>query len=224
MAGMRVVVVACDDDGNVDVDDLKPRSSSTPTRSPALMVTYPSTHGVFEAAIREICDLVHATAARCTSTAPTSTPWSAWPSPGEFGADVSHLNLHKTFCIPHGGGGPGRRPGRGAQHLAPFLPNHPSTTSRRPRHRPRTRLGRPVRLGRDPADLVGVRALMGPARADRGHRGRDPQRQLRSRPGSASTTRCSTPASNGRVAHECIVDLRASPGARGSPSRTSPSA
>ena len=91
------------------------------------MVTYPSTHGVFEAAIGEICDdRARATAARSTSTAPTSTRWSGVAQPGRFGADVSHLNLHKTFCIPHGGGGPGVGPVAVRAHLAPFLPEPPA--------------------------------------------------------------------------------------------------
>jgi glycine dehydrogenase len=125
MAGMRVVVVACDDDGNVDVDDLKTKAVQYSDELAALMVTYPSTHGVFEEAIVQICDVVHEHGGQVYLDGANLNAMVGVAKPGRFGADVSHLNLHKTFCIPHGGGGPGVGPVAVRAHLAPFLPNHP---------------------------------------------------------------------------------------------------
>jgi glycine dehydrogenase len=125
MAGMRVVVVACDDDGNVDVDDLKRKVTEHSDRLSALMVTYPSTHGVFEVRIGEVCDLVHEHGGQVYLDGANLNALVGVARPGRFGADVSHLNLHKTFCIPHGGGGPGVGPVACRSHLAPFLPTHP---------------------------------------------------------------------------------------------------
>jgi glycine dehydrogenase len=125
MAGMRVVVVACDGAGNVDVDDLKAKVVEHGDRLSALMVTYPSTHGVFEARIGEVCDLVHEHGGQVYIDGANLNALVGVARPGWFGGDVSHLNLHKTFCIPHGGGGPGVGPVAAREHLAPFLPNHP---------------------------------------------------------------------------------------------------
>ncbi len=125
MAGMQVVVVACDDHGNVDIDDLKHKSVEHAERLGALMVTYPSTHGVFEDQIREICAVVHDHGGQVYLDGANLNALVGIARPGRFGADVSHLNLHKTFCIPHGGGGPGVGPIGVRAHLAPFLPNHP---------------------------------------------------------------------------------------------------
>jgi glycine dehydrogenase len=125
MAGMRVVVVACDEAGNVDVDDLKAKVVEHGDRLSALMVTYPSTHGVFEARIGEVCDLVHDHGGQVYIDGANLNALVGVARPGWFGGDVSHLNLHKTFCIPHGGGGPGVGPVACREHLAPFLPNHP---------------------------------------------------------------------------------------------------
>jgi glycine dehydrogenase len=125
MAGMRVKVVACDDDGNVDVEDLRRLVTEHGDRLGALMVTYPSTHGVFETAIEEICDLVHEHGGQVYLDGANLNALVGVARPGRFGADVSHLNLHKTFCIPHGGGGPGVGPVACREHLAPFLPTHP---------------------------------------------------------------------------------------------------
>ncbi|MFQ5556434.1 MAG: aminomethyl-transferring glycine dehydrogenase, partial [Acidimicrobiales bacterium] len=125
MAGMRVVVVACDDAGNVDVDDLKHKAVEHGDELAALMITYPSTHGVFETAIRQICDLIHEHGGQVYLDGANLNALVGLARPGRFGADVSHLNLHKTFCIPHGGGGPGVGPIGVGEHLAPFLPNHP---------------------------------------------------------------------------------------------------
>jgi glycine dehydrogenase len=125
MAGMRVVVVACDDHGNVDLDDLKQKVVEHADQLSALMVTYPSTHGVFEEQIREVCALVHDHGGQVYLDGANLNALVAVARPGKFGADVSHLNLHKTFCIPHGGGGPGVGPIGVRAHLAPYLPNHP---------------------------------------------------------------------------------------------------
>ena len=127
MVGMEVVVVACDARGDVDVDDLRAKADKHSKDLAAIMITYPSTHGVFEEHIRESARSCMAMAARSISTAPTSMPRSGCRRPGDYGADVSHLNLHKTFCIPHGGGGPGMGPIGVKAHLAPFLPGHPDT-------------------------------------------------------------------------------------------------
>ncbi len=125
MAGMEVVVVACDADGNVDVDDLRAKVDAHAATLSCLMVTYPSTHGVFEAAIGEICDVVHTDGGQVYLDGANLNALVGVAKPGRFGADVSHLNLHKTFCIPHGGGGPGVGPVAVRSHLAPFLPGHP---------------------------------------------------------------------------------------------------
>jgi glycine dehydrogenase len=124
MAGMRVVVVACDDDGNVDFDDLKAKAHEHAADLAALMVTYPSTHGVFEAHIGDVCDVVHECGGQVYLDGANLNALVGLAKPGRFGADVSHLNLHKTFCIPHGGGGPGVGPVAVRAHLAPFLPRH----------------------------------------------------------------------------------------------------
>jgi glycine dehydrogenase len=125
MAGLRVVVVACDERGNVDVDDLRAKATEHADRLAALMVTYPSTHGVFEARITEVCDVVHAAGGQVYVDGANLNALVGVAKVGRFGADVSHLNLHKTFAIPHGGGGPGVGPIGVRAHLAPFLPNHP---------------------------------------------------------------------------------------------------
>jgi glycine dehydrogenase len=124
MAGMRVVVVACDDDGNVDFDDLKAKAHEHAGDLAALMVTYPSTHGVFEAHIGDVCDVVHECGGQVYLDGANLNALVGLARPGRFGADVSHLNLHKTFCIPHGGGGPGVGPVAVRAHLAPCLPRH----------------------------------------------------------------------------------------------------
>jgi len=126
MAGMRVVVVACDDRGNVDVANLKAKAEQHSDKLAAIMITYPSTHGVFETAVREITDIVHAHGGQVYIDGANMNAMVGLCAPGTFGGDVSHLNLHKTFCIPHGGGGPGVGPIGVKSHLAPFLPGHTS--------------------------------------------------------------------------------------------------
>ncbi|MSW85286.1 MAG: aminomethyl-transferring glycine dehydrogenase [Actinobacteria bacterium] len=125
MVGMQVVVVSCDAMGNVDVDDLKAKIHEHADRLAALMITYPSTHGVFETAVTDICAMVHDAGGQVYVDGANLNALVGLAQPGKFGADVSHLNLHKTFCIPHGGGGPGVGPVGVRAHLAPFLPSHP---------------------------------------------------------------------------------------------------
>jgi glycine dehydrogenase len=127
MAGMDVVVVACDGGGNVDVDDLRAKAQAHSSDLAAIMITYPSTHGVFEEHIRDICDIVHQHGGQVYLDGANLNAQVGLARPGDYGADVSHLNLHKTFCIPHGGGGPGMGPIGVKAHLAPFLPGHPAT-------------------------------------------------------------------------------------------------
>ncbi|MEX2100147.1 MAG: aminomethyl-transferring glycine dehydrogenase [Acidimicrobiia bacterium] len=126
MAGMRVIVVKCDDDGNIDFDDLKTKAHEHAADLSALMITYPSTHGVFEANVRDVCALVHECGGQVYLDGANLNALVGVAKPGKFGADVSHLNLHKTFCIPHGGGGPGVGPVAVRAHLAGFLPKHVS--------------------------------------------------------------------------------------------------
>ncbi len=125
LAGMEVVVVECDHEGNIEVADLRAKAEQHRDKLAALMVTYPSTHGVFESAITEICRIVHDNGAQVYLDGANMNALVGLCRPAEFGADVCHLNLHKTFCIPHGGGGPGMGPICVTEHLAPFLPTHP---------------------------------------------------------------------------------------------------
>jgi glycine dehydrogenase len=124
MAGMKVVVVACDEQGNVELGDLKAKAEAHKANLAALMITYPSTHGVFEVAIKDICDAVHANGGQVYLDGANLNAQVGVTRPAELGADVCHMNLHKTFCIPHGGGGPGVGPIGVKAHLAPFLPGH----------------------------------------------------------------------------------------------------
>jgi len=124
MAGMRVVVTACDARGNVDIADLRAKAVEHREQLAAIMITYPSTHGVFEEAIGEICAIIHDNGGQVYIDGANMNAMVGLCAPGKFGGDVSHLNLHKTFCIPHGGGGPGVGPIGVKSHLAPFLPGH----------------------------------------------------------------------------------------------------
>jgi glycine dehydrogenase len=125
MAGMKVVLVKCDEKGNIDIEDLRTRAEENADNLSCLMVTYPSTHGVFEEGIREICEIIHQNGGQVYMDGANMNAQVGLTSPGWIGADVCHLNLHKTFCIPHGGGGPGMGPICVASHLAPFLPGNP---------------------------------------------------------------------------------------------------
>jgi glycine dehydrogenase len=124
MAGMKVVLVKCDENGNIDVEDLKEKAAAHSKELACLMVTYPSTHGVFEEEIRQICDIIHRNGGQVYMDGANMNAQVGLTSPANIGADVCHLNLHKTFCIPHGGGGPGMGPIGVGKHLAPYLPGH----------------------------------------------------------------------------------------------------
>ena len=129
MAGMDVVPVGCDADGNVDLIDLRAKAEKSADRLAAIMITYPSTHGVFEDSIRSFCEIVHANGGQVYLDGANLNAQVGLARPGDYGADVSHFNLHKTFCIPHGGGGPGMGPIGVKTHLAPYLPSHPHLTN-----------------------------------------------------------------------------------------------
>jgi glycine dehydrogenase len=129
MAGLRVVVIRSDHDGNIDIDDLRAKAAQHAEKLAALMVTYPSTHGIFEEGIRTICAIVHEHGGQVYMDGANMNAMVGLCRPGDIGADVCHLNLHKTFCIPHGGGGPGMGPIAVAKHLAPYLPGHPVITT-----------------------------------------------------------------------------------------------
>ena len=184
MVGMRVVVVACDDQGNVDVDDLRAKVSEHADDLAALMVTYPSTHGVFETAITEICALAHDAGGQVYVDGANLNALVGLAKPGRFGADVSHLNLHKTFCIPHGGGGPGVGPVAVRSHLCavpPFAsapPRRGATGTGRRRRGSRTGQRRTLGQRRHPADPVGVHPDDGIRRPAPGDPDRDPVGEL----------------------------------------------
>ena len=127
MAGMRVAVVRCDRHGDIDLDDLRAKLAEYGAKLAAIMITYPSTHGVYEPGVTQVCELVHEAGGQVYVDGANLNALLGLARPGRFGADVSHLNLHKTFCIPHGGGGPGVGPIGVRAHLAPFLPGHPET-------------------------------------------------------------------------------------------------
>lgn len=129
MAGLKIVIVKCDEHGNIDVDDLKSKAEATALNLAALMVTYPSTHGIFEENIREICATIHEYGGQVYMDGANMNAQVGLTSPAMIGADVCHINLHKTFCIPHGGGGPGMGPICVAEHLKPFLPGNPLVTT-----------------------------------------------------------------------------------------------
>ena len=207
LAGLKVVIVECDDNGNVDIADLTLKAQQHRNELCALMATYPSTHGVFEEGIVEICDIVHRYGGQVYVDGANLNALVGVAAPGKFGADVSHINLHKTFCIPHGGGGPGMGPIGVAKHLAPFLPSNPI---------------QPV--GDLPAtnDVVSAApwgsasilpiswmyaALMGPDGLTRAT-----QVAILNANYVAARLRDFFPVlytgRNGRVAHECIIDLR----------------
>ncbi|HEU5082697.1 MAG TPA: aminomethyl-transferring glycine dehydrogenase subunit GcvPB, partial [Acidimicrobiales bacterium] len=207
MAGMRVVVVACDGDGNVDVDDLEAKVREHADTLAALMVTYPSTHGVFETRIREICDIVHAEGGQVYLDGANLNALVGVAKPGEFGADVSHLNLHKTFCIPHGGGGPGVGPVAVRAHLAPFLPNHPLDHAAGPATGPGPISAAPYgSAGILPISWAYVRMMGGPGLTEATKVAILNANYVAARLGERFPVLYT--GANGRVAHECIVDLR----------------
>ena len=182
MAGMKVVVVKASDDGSVDLDDLLAKCDQHAETLAAIMVTYPSTHGAYEDSITDLCKIVHDHGGQVYVDGANLNALLGFARPGEFGGDVSHLNLHKTFCIPHGGGGPGVGPVAVRAHLAPYLPSHACAPGGReaPGHRCDQRGA--VRLGGHPADHLGLHPDDGWTRPDPRDRGRRAVGQLHRAP------------------------------------------
>ena len=207
MAGMSVVVVACDADGNVDLDDLRAKADDAGDRLAAIMITYPSTHGVFEEAVGELCDIVHAHGGQVYVDGANLNALVGLAKPGKFGADVSHLNLHKTFCIPHGGGGPGVGPVAVGAHLAPHLPNHPLRSDAGPA----TGVG-PISAA--PWGSAGILPIPWVYITMMGADGLRQATEVAILGANYVATRLAPhypvlhTGTNGRVAHECILDLR----------------
>ncbi|MEY4972146.1 MAG: hypothetical protein RL399_103 [Actinomycetota bacterium] len=207
MAGMKVVVVDCDENGNVSVEDIKAKITENAGHLAALMITYPSTHGVFETAVSEICALVHDAGGQVYVDGANLNALVGVAQPGKFGADVSHLNLHKTFAIPHGGGGPGVGPVIARSHLAPFLPNHPLDDLAGPATGPGPISAAPFGSASIlPISWSYIRLLGGEGLTHA------TQVAILSANYIASRLSSSYPilytGANGRVAHECILDIR----------------
>ncbi len=207
MAGMKVVVIECDENGNVSVADVKAKIAEHGSALAALMITYPSTHGVFESAVSDICALVHEAGGQVYVDGANLNALVGVAQPGKFGADVSHLNLHKTFAIPHGGGGPGVGPVIARAHLAPFLPNHPLDADAGPATGPGPISGAPYGSASIlPISWAYIRLLGG---AGLTHA---TQVAILSANYMAARLNDSFPilytGANGRVAHECILDIR----------------
>jgi glycine dehydrogenase len=207
MAGMKVVVVECDDFGNVSVDDIKAKIADSGSALAALMITYPSTHGVFETAVSEICALVHDAGGQVYVDGANLNALVGVAQPGKFGADVSHLNLHKTFAIPHGGGGPGVGPVIVRSHLAPFLPNHPVDDLAGPASGPGPISAAPYGSASIlPISWAYIRLLGGDGLTRSTQIAILSANYIASRLGSAFPVLYT--GANGRVAHECILDIR----------------
>ncbi|CAN2199297.1 glycine dehydrogenase [Candidatus Nanopelagicaceae bacterium] len=207
MAGMKVVVVDCDENGNVSVADIKAKIAEHTGSLAALMITYPSTHGVFETAVSEICELVHNAGGQVYVDGANLNALVGLAQPGKFGADVSHLNLHKTFAIPHGGGGPGVGPVIARAHLAPFLPNHPLDELAGPATGPGPISAAPFGSASIlPISWAYIRLL--------GGRGLTHSTQVAILSANYMAARLAESypvlytGANGRVAHECILDIR----------------
>ena len=197
LAGLRVVVVKCADDGAIDQADLAAKLESRGAQVAAIMLTYPSTNGVFEEGVQAVCAAVHGAGGQVYVDGANLNALVGLARPGRFGADVSHLNLHKTFCIPHGGGGPGVGPVAVRAHLAPYLPGHECGSRR----------GGPVRLGGHPAHLLGLHP-------DDGRGGLRQATQVAILAANYVAARLAPhypvlyTGRGGLVAHECIVDIR----------------
>jgi len=207
MAGMQVVVIECDEDGNVSLKDIREKISEHGKALAALMITYPSTHGVFETAVSEICALIHDAGGQVYVDGANLNALVGVAQPGKFGADVSHLNLHKTFAIPHGGGGPGVGPVIARAHLAPFLPNHPMDASAGPETGPGPISGAPFGSASIlPISWAYIRLLGGEGLTH------STQVAILSANYIADRLKDAYPilytGDNDRVAHECILDIR----------------
>ncbi|MBV4461388.1 aminomethyl-transferring glycine dehydrogenase [Pseudomonas sp. COR58] len=206
MAGMRVVIVECDDAGNVDLDDLKAKAAEAGDKLSCLMATYPSTHGVYEEGIGEICEVIHRHGGQVYMDGANLNAQVGLARPADIGADVSHMNLHKTFCIPHGGGGPGMGPIGVRAHLAPFVANHPVV----PLDGPQPQNGAVSAAPWGSASILPISwmyiAMMGPQLADASEVAILAANYLARHLSGAFPVLYT--GRNERVAHECILDLR----------------
>ncbi|AJO81308.1 aminomethyl-transferring glycine dehydrogenase [Pseudomonas sp. MRSN 12121] len=206
MAGMQVVIVDCDDAGNVDLQDLKDKASAAGGHLSCLMATYPSTHGVYEEGISEICEVIHRHGGQVYMDGANLNAQVGLARPADIGADVSHMNLHKTFCIPHGGGGPGMGPIGVRAHLAPFVANHPVVAI----DGPLPQNGAVSAAPWGSASILPISwmyiAMMGPQLADASEVAILAANYLAEQLSGAFAVLYS--GRNGRVAHECILDLR----------------
>ncbi|WP_131670658.1 aminomethyl-transferring glycine dehydrogenase [Pseudomonas parakoreensis] len=206
MAGMRVVIVECDEAGNVDLDDLKTRAAEAGDKLSCLMATYPSTHGVYEEGISEICEVIHQHGGQVYMDGANLNAQVGLARPADIGADVSHMNLHKTFCIPHGGGGPGMGPIGIRAHLAPFVASHPVV----PIDGPLPQNGAVSAAPWGSASILPISwmyiAMMGPQLADASEVAILAANYLAQHLSGAFPVLYT--GRNGRVAHECILDLR----------------
>ena len=211
MAGFKVIVVNSDESGNVDVDDLKAKAQEHQENLAALMITYPSTHGVFEQGIVEICQTIHDNGGQVYMDGANLNAMVGLCKPGKFGADVMHMNLHKTFCIPHGGGGPGMGPIGVGRHLAPFLPDHVSVEGVNPDATPGSSVGTIAAAPWSSASILPISwayiVLMGAEGLKKAT-----QQAILNANYIAVRLNPHFPVlytgKNGRVAHECIIDLR----------------
>lgn len=207
MAGMKVVVIECDEQGNVSVADIKAKIALHGSELAALMITYPSTHGVFESAVSDICELIHEAGGQVYVDGANLNALVGTVQPGKFGADVSHLNLHKTFAIPHGGGGPGVGPVIARAHLAPFLPNHPLDSNAGPESGPGPVSGAPFGSASIlPISWAYIRLLGGVGLTHATHVAILSANYIAARLGDAYPILYT--GANGRIAHECILDIR----------------
>ncbi|MEN5091282.1 aminomethyl-transferring glycine dehydrogenase [Pseudomonas protegens] len=206
MAGMQVVIVECDEAGNVDLEDLTVKAQAAGDRLSCLMATYPSTHGVYEEGISQICEVIHSHGGQVYMDGANLNAQVGLARPADIGADVSHMNLHKTFCIPHGGGGPGMGPIGVRAHLAPFVANHPVV----PIDGPLAENGAVSAAPWGSASILPISwmyiALMGPQLADASEVAILAANYLAAQLSGAFPVLYS--GRNGRVAHECILDLR----------------
>ena len=211
MAGLRVVVVGCDDDGNIDIDALKAKAGEHKDELAALMITYPSTHGVFEEQVREVCAIIHDHGGQVYMDGANLNAMLGIAHPAMIGADVSHMNLHKTFCIPHGGGGPGVGPIGVRAHLAPFLPDHPVVEGVNPSSAGRETIGAVAAAPWGSASILPISwayiTMMGPQGLKRAT-----QIAILNANYMAHRLKDHFPVvyrgKTGMVAHECIIDLR----------------
>ena len=211
MAGLQVVVVGCDAQGNVDVADLRAKAAAAGDRLAALMVTYPSTHGVFEASIREVCDVIHEHGGQVYLDGANLNALVGMVWPADLGADVSHINLHKTFCIPHGGGGPGMGPIGVRAHLAQFLPGHVVVADANPYDRGGSSIGA---VSAAPYGSAGILPISWAYMKMMGHAGLLRATQVAILNANYVAARLDPyypvlyRGPGGLVAHECIIDLR----------------